>query len=76
MLRAVGTVLSSYQLDRRANSLPVIKEEIETATQLVGMTDLMRDASPVYINTAGIDHLLPPNYGLSIRDTIGRMNKL
>lgn len=32
--------------------------------RLVGMTDLMRDASARYLNTAGLDHLLPPDYGL------------
>jgi hypothetical protein len=54
----------------------VIKEEIETASQLVGMTDLFRDANPSYINTAGLDHLLPPNYDTASRDSLSRLNKL
>ncbi|KAE8365726.1 FMN-dependent dehydrogenase-domain-containing protein [Aspergillus caelatus] len=66
----------NYGQEGIEHAASLIKEEIETATQLVGMTDLMQDASPVYINTAGIDPLLPPNYGLSIRDAIGRTNKL
>lgn len=34
----------------------VLKDEIETAMRLCGMTDLMRDASPDYVNTSDIDH--------------------
>lgn len=37
----------------------VIKDEIETAMRLCGITDLMRDAHPDYVNTAAIDHLVP-----------------
>lgn len=59
-----------------ANFEAVIKEEIETATQLVGMTDLFRDASPSYISTAGLEHLLPPNYGIATGDSLRRSNKL
>jgi L-lactate dehydrogenase (cytochrome) len=58
------------------NSSIVLKEEIQTATQLVGMTDLMRDASPTYINTAGVEHLLPPNYATSKKRFLRRLIKL
>lgn len=54
----------------------VLKEEIQTATQLVGMTDLMRDASSTYINTAGVEHLLPPNYASSQKSFLRRLIKL
>lgn len=37
----------------------VMKDEIETAMRLCGMTDLMRDAHPEFVNTAEIDHLVP-----------------
>jgi len=59
-----------------ANFDIVIKEEIQTAAQLVGITDLFRDANPRYINTAAIDHLLPPDYGVSADDVRRRLNKL
>lgn len=36
-----------------------MKDEIETAMRLCGLTDLMRDASPDFVNTADIDHLVP-----------------
>lgn len=45
-----------------ANISVVLKEEIETAMQLIGMTDLMRDAGPIYLNTSSLDHLLPAPY--------------
>ncbi|CEJ60287.1 hypothetical protein PMG11_08867 [Penicillium brasilianum] len=54
----------------------VLKEEIQTATQLVGMTDLMRDASSTYINTAGVEHLLPPNCASSQKSFLRRLIKL
>lgn len=37
--------------------------------QLIGMTNLMRDASPRYLNTAAVDHLLPPDY--AVRERVG-----
>jgi L-lactate dehydrogenase (cytochrome) len=58
------------------NSSTVLKEEIETAMQLVGMTDLMRDAGPTYINTRGVEHLLPPNHAASEKGFIRRLIKL
>lgn len=54
----------------------VLKEEICTATQLIGMTDLMRDASPRYLNTAGLDRLLPPDYDGLQRGSSGPGSKL
>ena len=39
-------------------SRTVLTDEVRTAMQLCGMTDLMRDASPQYINTGEIDHLV------------------
>lgn len=48
--------------------LVVIKDEIETAMRLCGMTDLMRDAHPGYVNTRDLDHLVPgPKDCLPIR---------
>ncbi|PYH80559.1 FMN-linked oxidoreductase [Aspergillus uvarum CBS 121591] len=44
------------------HAIEVLKKEVETAMQLIGLTDL-RDASPRYINTATLDRLLPPNNG-------------
>ncbi|KAJ5099524.1 FMN-dependent dehydrogenase-domain-containing protein [Penicillium argentinense] len=66
----------NYGQEGIEHAVGLMKEEIQTATQLLGMTDLMRDASPAYLNTAGVDHLLPPKYGLSAKDVIGRQNKL
>jgi len=37
----------------------VIKDEIETAMKLCGMSDLVRDAHPDLVNTADVDHLVP-----------------
>jgi len=37
----------------------VIKDEVETAMRLCGMTNLMRDAHPDFVNTGDIDHLVP-----------------
>jgi L-lactate dehydrogenase (cytochrome) len=37
----------------------VIKDEIETAMRLCGMTDLMRDAHPDFVNTSEVDYLVP-----------------
>ena len=37
----------------------VIKDEIETTMRLCGMTDLMRDAHPDYVNTSELDVLVP-----------------
>ena len=36
----------------------VLQDEIKTAMQLCGLTDLMRDASPQYVNTGEIDALV------------------
>lgn len=36
----------------------MLKDEIETAMKLVGMTDLMADASPRYLNTKPVDSLV------------------
>ncbi|KAJ5397653.1 FMN-dependent dehydrogenase-domain-containing protein [Penicillium cosmopolitanum] len=66
----------NYGQDGVEHAVSLIKEEIETATQLVGMTDLFHDASPSYINTAGLDHLLPSNYDVTIKDSMRRSNKL
>lgn len=33
----------------------VLREEIETAMRLCGMTDLMADASPRFLNTKPVD---------------------
>lgn len=38
--------------------LTVLQDEINTAMQLCGLTDLMRDASPQYVNTGKIDALV------------------
>jgi L-lactate dehydrogenase (cytochrome) len=54
----------------------VLKEEIQTSTQLLGMTDLMRDACPKYLNTAGVEHLLPPNYPSQQKGFLRRLIKL
>ncbi|KAF7521541.1 hypothetical protein G7054_g12418 [Neopestalotiopsis clavispora] len=39
--------------------LAVLKDGIETAMRLCGITDLMRDASPDFVNTNDLDHLVP-----------------
>ncbi|PVI02988.1 mitochondrial cytochrome b2-like protein [Periconia macrospinosa] len=41
------------------HAIQILREEIETAMQLCGMTDLIRDSSPDYVNTCQIDHLVP-----------------
>ncbi|KAJ5191452.1 FMN-dependent dehydrogenase-domain-containing protein, partial [Penicillium cinerascens] len=52
----------NYGQEGVEHAVKLLKEEIETAMQLVGMTDLMRDAGPTYLNTSGVDHLLPANH--------------
>lgn len=42
-----------------AKTRSVVKDEIETAMRLCGMTDLMRDAHPDFVNTAEVDYLVP-----------------
>ncbi|KAF7520539.1 hypothetical protein G7054_g12739 [Neopestalotiopsis clavispora] len=37
----------------------VLKDEIETAMRLCGITDLMRDASPEFVNTNELDRIIP-----------------
>ncbi|RKL43033.1 hypothetical protein BFJ72_g4446 [Fusarium proliferatum] len=41
------------------HAINIIKDEMETAMRLCGMTDLMRDAHPGYVNTKDLDHLVP-----------------
>ncbi|KAF4446084.1 putative CYB2-lactate dehydrogenase cytochrome b2 [Fusarium austroafricanum] len=40
------------------HAINIIKDEIETAMRLCGITDLMRDAHPGYVNTRDLDHLV------------------
>ncbi|OJJ54428.1 hypothetical protein ASPSYDRAFT_61049 [Aspergillus sydowii CBS 593.65] len=47
-----------------AHAVQVIKHEIETAMQLVGLTSLSQ-CHPRYLNTSYLDSLLSPNYGRS-----------
>ena len=55
-----GRGIHKFQSYRLTDSIcAVLKDEIETATALCGMTDLMRDASPKYVNTTDLDHLVP-----------------
>lgn len=56
--------------------IAVIKDEIETAMRLCGMTDLMRDAHPEYVNTAEIDHLVPSFQHPYARKVVKRELKL
>ncbi|UKZ75056.1 hypothetical protein TrVFT333_002728 [Trichoderma virens FT-333] len=37
----------------------ILKDEIETAMRLCGMTDLMRDAHPDFVNTSSLDLMVP-----------------
>ncbi|KAL7933268.1 FMN-dependent dehydrogenase domain-containing protein [Trichoderma chlorosporum] len=37
----------------------ILKDEIETAMRLCGMTDLMRDAHPDFVNTNSLDLMVP-----------------
>ncbi|PKK41207.1 hypothetical protein CI102_14651 [Trichoderma harzianum] len=37
----------------------ILKDEIETAMRLCGMTDLMRDAHPDFVNTSTLDLMVP-----------------
>ncbi|KAH8886573.1 hypothetical protein GQ53DRAFT_727570 [Thozetella sp. PMI_491] len=41
------------------HAVSILKDEIETAMKLCGITNLMRDASPDYVNTNDINHLVP-----------------
>ncbi|KAF5981650.1 CYB2-lactate dehydrogenase cytochrome b2 [Fusarium coicis] len=48
------------------HAIDIIGDEIETAMRLCGITDLMRDAHPGYVNTRDLDHLVPgPQDGLA-----------
>ncbi|KAM3414783.1 hypothetical protein BST61_g9934 [Cercospora zeina] len=40
-------------------AIEILRDEIETTMRLCGMTNLVRDASPDFVNTSGIDHLVP-----------------
>ncbi|KAH7013248.1 mitochondrial cytochrome b2-like protein [Ilyonectria destructans] len=39
-----------------SHAVNILRDEIETAMRLCGMTDLMKNAHPDYVNTADIDH--------------------
>ncbi|KAE8153167.1 FMN-dependent dehydrogenase-domain-containing protein [Aspergillus avenaceus] len=56
------TYALQYGQDGVEHAVDVLRDEIQTAMQLIGMTDLMRDADPRYLNLAMIDSLLPPDY--------------
>ncbi|KAK2593088.1 hypothetical protein QQS21_009218 [Conoideocrella luteorostrata] len=40
------------------HAVNILRDEIETAMRLCGMTDLMRDAGPDFLNTSPVDHLV------------------
>ncbi|RMZ84311.1 hypothetical protein DV738_g508, partial [Chaetothyriales sp. CBS 135597] len=48
----------SYGQEGVEHAFDIMKDEIQTAMQLCGMTDLMRDASPQYVNTGEVDALV------------------
>ncbi|KAJ5323820.1 FMN-dependent dehydrogenase-domain-containing protein [Penicillium atrosanguineum] len=73
--RSFGYALN-YGQEGVEHAVNLLKEEIETAMQLVGMTDLMRDAGPTYLNTSGVDHLLPAYHSSSYIHITPRSTKL
>ncbi|KAH6880518.1 mitochondrial cytochrome b2-like protein [Thelonectria olida] len=46
----------NYGQEGVEHAAEILKDEIETAMRLCGMTDLIKDASPDYVNTSDIDH--------------------
>ncbi|KAH7130018.1 mitochondrial cytochrome b2-like protein [Dactylonectria estremocensis] len=46
----------NYGQDGVSYAVDILRDEIETAMRLCGMTDLMADAHPDYVNTTNIDH--------------------
>jgi L-lactate dehydrogenase (cytochrome) len=52
-------ILTTTFTETIANDHVVLKEEIETAMRLCGMTDLMRDAHPDLVNTSSLDFMVP-----------------
>ncbi|KEF63562.1 uncharacterized protein A1O9_01540 [Exophiala aquamarina CBS 119918] len=58
------------------HAVEIIKDEIETAMRLCGMTDLMRDAHPDFVNTGEIDHLVPNFHHPYARIIARRVSKL
>ncbi|KAH7161596.1 putative mitochondrial cytochrome b2 [Dactylonectria macrodidyma] len=46
----------NYGQDGVNHAVDILRDEIETAMRLCGMTDLMEDAHPDYVNTTNIDH--------------------
>ncbi|CAI6095024.1 unnamed protein product [Clonostachys chloroleuca] len=49
----------SYGQEGVERVIDILRDEIETAMRLCGMTDLMRDAHPRFINTNRVDQLIP-----------------
>lgn len=70
------STLLNVMIDLELTTYPVIKDEVETAMRLCGMTDLMKDAHPDYVNTAEIDHLVPNFKHPYVRKIIKRDSKL
>ncbi|KAK1255406.1 hypothetical protein MKX08_009401 [Trichoderma sp. CBMAI-0020] len=49
----------SYGQEGVEHAAWILKEEIETAMRLCGMTDLMKDAHPDLVNTSSLDFMVP-----------------
>ncbi|KAJ4157927.1 uncharacterized protein LMH87_008482 [Akanthomyces muscarius] len=54
----------------------VLREEIETAMRLCGMTDLMSDASPRYLNTKLVDGYVADRKHEYLREPSKRLSKI
>ncbi|KAH7165257.1 FMN-dependent dehydrogenase-domain-containing protein [Dactylonectria macrodidyma] len=57
-------------------AIDIIRDEVETTMRLCGMTDLMRDAHPRYVNTRDIDHLVPNEEDHYIKPVLRRQARL
>lgn len=66
----------NYGQDGVEHAIEVFREEIEVAMQLCGITNLMRDAGPEYVNTGAIDHLVRGKDHPYARKTERRRSKL
>ncbi|KAH8665330.1 FMN-dependent dehydrogenase-domain-containing protein [Ilyonectria robusta] len=57
-------------------AIEIIKDEVETTMRLCGITDLMRDAHPRYVNTKDIDHLVPDEGHSYVKRVLRRSARL
>ncbi|KAJ3542768.1 hypothetical protein NM208_g3915 [Fusarium decemcellulare] len=66
----------SYGQQGVEHAISILRDEIETAMRLCGMTDLTRDAHPDLLNTLEVDHLVPTDQHPYARKISRRQSRL